>query len=240
MPRSTTRERVEAAARRRLDDRQNRVGTPLRSCQNTDAPPTGKSGSAGRRPAQTRAGASLSRDRGCVPAARRPPLPTTGGRGPRPAAVPRLGSGSSYSSPSSSSSGVSGPYSCLMISSAWSGRRSAVPPWPGIPRPAGRRRPAPRPAHRPAGQCAPERGEVGIQVLDLLIPRRPEPGPQELAPPRQLVVRLHAHAASLSGRWPLPDAVTWVTSWLTLRRDRPNRSAMARWLNGCPAATDAA
>lgn len=31
----------------------------------------------------------------------------------------------------------------------------------------------------------------------------------------QLVVRLHAHAASLSGRWPLPDAVTWTTSWLT-------------------------
>jgi hypothetical protein len=26
----------------------------------------------------------------------------------------------------------------------------------------------------------------------------------------------------------------------TLRRDRPNRSAMARWLSGCPAATDAA
>ena len=56
----------------------------------------------------------------------------------------------------------------------------------------------------------------------------------------RLVVRLHAHAASLPGRWPLPDAVTWTTSWLTRRRDRPNRSAMARWLSGCPAATDAA
>ncbi len=31
------------------------------------------------------------------------------------------------------------------------------------------------------GQCAQERGEVGIQILDLLIPRWPEPGPQELA-----------------------------------------------------------
>jgi hypothetical protein len=31
-----------------------------------------------------------------------------------------------------------------------------------------------------------------------------------------------------------------VASWLTLRRDRPNRSAMARWLSGWPAATDAA
>ena len=29
-------------------------------------------------------------------------------------------------------------------------------------------------------------------------------------------------------------------SWLTLRRDKPNRSAMARWLSGAPAATDAA
>ena len=30
----------------------------------------------------------------------------------------------------------------------------------------------------PQGQCAPKRGEVGIQVLDLLIPRWPKPGPQ--------------------------------------------------------------
>lgn len=92
----------------------------------------------------------------------------------------------------------------------------------------------------PQGQCSPECGEVGTQILDLLIPRRSEPGPQELAPLRQLVVRLHAHATSLSGRWPLPDTVTWATSWLTLRRDRPNRSAIARWLSGAPAATDAA
>ena len=56
----------------------------------------------------------------------------------------------------------------------------------------------------------------------------------------QRVARPHSHAASLPGRWPLPDAVTWTTSWLTRRRDRPNRSAMARWLSGCPAATDAA
>jgi len=34
--------------------------------------------------------------------------------------------------------------------------------------------------------------------------------------------------------------LTLVTSWPTLRRDRPNRSAMARWLSGAPAATDAA
>ena len=45
------------------------------------------------------------------------------------------------------------------------------------------------------------------------------------------------HATSFSGIWPLPDTVTWVTSWPTLRRDRPNRSAMARWLSGAPAAT---
>ncbi|MGD0240872.1 MAG: hypothetical protein ABSB59_11170 [Streptosporangiaceae bacterium] len=37
----------------------------------------------------------------------------------------------------------------------------------------------------------------------------------------------------------LSGSLTLVTSWLTLRRDRPNRSAMARWLSGCPAATDA-
>src|SRR5436189_6135284 len=89
-------------------------------------------------------------------------------------------------------------------------------------------------------QSAPGRGEIGVQVFDLFIPRWPEPRPQELAPPRQLVVRLNAHAASLSGWWPLPDAVTWAMSWLTLRRDSPNRSAMARWLNGEPVATDAA
>ena len=29
----------------------------------------------------------------------------------------------------------------------------------------------------PQGQCAPERGEVRIQILDLLIPRWSEPGP---------------------------------------------------------------
>ena len=79
-----------------------------------------------------------------------------------------------------------------------------------------------------------------LQAFDPLIPRWPEPGPQELAPPRQLVIRLHAHPASLLGRWPLPDAVIWATIWLTRRRDRPNRLAMARWLSGCPAATDAA
>src|SRR5260370_35405330 len=73
----------------------------------------------------------------------------------------------------------------------------------------------------------PEQSDVGVQVLDLLIPRRPEPRPQELTPPRQLVVRLHAHAASLSGWRPLPDGGTWVMSWLTLRRDRPNRAPMA-------------
>src|SRR3984893_3573936 len=89
-------------------------------------------------------------------------------------------------------------------------------------------------------QSAPVRGEIGVQVFDLFMPRWPEPRPQELAPPRQLVIRLPAHAASLSGWWPLPDAVTWVTSWLTLRRDKPNRQAMARWLSGCPAVTDAA
>src|SRR5260370_21209160 len=89
-------------------------------------------------------------------------------------------------------------------------------------------------------QRAPICGQVCIQVLDLLVPGWPDPGPQELAPPGQLVVPLHAHAASLSRRWPLPDAVTWVTSWPTRRRDRPNRSAMARWLIGEPAATDAA
>jgi len=48
------------------------------------------------------------------------------------------------------------------------------------------------------------------------------------------------HASSFPGVCPLPDAVTWVTSWPTLRRDRPNRPAMARWLSGAPAATDAA
>lgn len=36
------------------------------------------------------------------------------------------------------------------------------------------------------------------------------------------------HAAPPSLAWPLPDAVISATSWLTLRRDRPNRSAMAR------------
>ncbi|GEM_PF-3573270 len=48
------------------------------------------------------------------------------------------------------------------------------------------------------------------------------------------------HATSFSGIWPLLSTVTLVTSWATLRRDRPNRSAMARWLSGCPAETEAA
>jgi hypothetical protein len=36
----------------------------------------------------------------------------------------------------------------------------------------------------------------------------------------------------VAGMWPLLSTVTLVMIWPTLRRDRPNRSAMARWLNG--------
>jgi hypothetical protein len=52
-------------------------------------------------------------------------------------------------------------------------------------------------------------------------------------------LRFPAHAA-LPRRSPLPSPVASAMSWLILRRDRPNRSAMARWLIGAPAATDAA
>jgi hypothetical protein len=45
--------------------------------------------------------------------------------------------------------------------------------------------------------------------------------------------------SGVAGRWPLLSALTLVMSWLTLRRDRPNHSAIARWLSGVPAATDA-
>src|SRR6202035_2991026 len=125
---------------------------------------------------------------------------------------------------------------------SWPGgeRRSAVLLWPGSPHLAGHRQPAAQPVRPLTDAERTSTRRDGVQVFDLFIPRWPEPRPQELAPPRQLVIRLPAHAASLSGWWPLPDAVTWVTSWLTLRRDRPNRPAMARWLSGCPAVTDAA
>ena len=77
------------------------------------------------------------------------------------------------------------------------------------------------------------RGRLGVEIARSYHQRRDYPAAlhwqeqayQTSAPP---------------GRWPLPDAVTSATSWLTLRRDRPNRPAMGRWLNGVPAATDAA
>jgi hypothetical protein len=46
----------------------------------------------------------------------------------------------------------------------------------------------------------------------------------------QLGVPVHLHTAFPANRWPLLSIVTSAMSWLTLRRDRPNRSAMARWL----------
>ena len=139
-----------------------------------------------------------------------------------------------------SSSDVSGPYSCLMISSAWSRAAVSRPTLARYPSPGRSRRPVPRPAHLPAGTIRAERGGDSCPGPRPLIPRWPNQRHRSWHHQGSLVVPLPAHAASLSGRWPLPDAVTWATSWLTLRRDRPNRSAMARWLSGCPAATDAA
>ncbi len=82
-----------------------------------------------------------------------------------------------------------------------------------------------------------ECGEEALRVADRGVllgqPSRPVPLGYHAVP-------VHAHAPVPATRWPLLSTLTLVMSWLTLRRDRPNRSAMARWLNGCPAATDAA
>ena len=49
------------------------------------------------------------------------------------------------------------------------------------------------------GELPPDRVQPGIWVLDLRLPQRPEPGPEQLAPPRRLVVALHASRHLLLG-----------------------------------------
>jgi hypothetical protein len=82
-----------------------------------------------------------------------------------------------------------------------------------------------------------ERGEDALRVADRGVLARQ---PSRPVPLGDHAVPVHAHAAFPASAWPSLSTVTLVMSWLTLRRDRPNRSAMARWLSGAPAATDAA
>jgi hypothetical protein len=56
----------------------------------------------------------------------------------------------------------------------------------------------------------------------------------------QLGVPVHLHTAFPANRWSLLSTVTSAMSWLTLRRDRPNRSAMPAGSSGAPAAIDTA
>ena len=49
------------------------------------------------------------------------------------------------------------------------------------------------------GELPADRGPEGIRILDLRVPRRPGPGPQQLAPSRRLVVAVHASRHLLPG-----------------------------------------
>lgn len=81
------------------------------------------------------------------------------------------------------------------------------------------------------------RGEEALRVADRgVLSRQPSrPVPLGFYP-----VPVHAHAACPASACPSLSTVTLAISWLTLRRDKPNRSAIARWLSGAPATTDAA
>ena len=87
------------------------------------------------------------------------------------------------------------------------------------------------------GHALAEGGKEAVRVADRRVLLRQPPCP---VPHGHYSVPVHDHAAFPAGACPLASTLTAVMSWLTLRRDRPNRSAMARWLSGCPAATDAA